>query len=277
MRAALLTVTAPRTRARRDPVVSAGVAGIAAEAAASGAPIRIRREGVLRVIPKVAGTAWSFGDPLYYADGDAGLSKVSAGKIYFGFAGASASSDATTGTLVLVPSGPITAIGDALTALTTRVGTLEALKVPRVIYAAILSDTTATTSLETVRTVTIPAGLLASDGDRIEYDGFVTTAINANNKTVAVYFNSHDMQSAVTQASAGNLFAPKGAIIRVSATLYRYVTYTSYVSDSGAYHSSTTAFVAANANSLDVKFTTPTLAGDATLRSLIVTYYPAVP
>lgn len=116
----VVIVTAPWTVAVGDPVIVGGFAGIAAQGVSSGASLRLRREGVFTVA-KATGTAWTTGDALYYAHGDAGLSKVSASKTFFGFAVASASSGATTGAIVLVPSGPITTIGDALTTLTATV------------------------------------------------------------------------------------------------------------------------------------------------------------
>lgn len=115
-----LIVTAPWSVSRGDLVITGGITGIASGPASNGVPVRIWREGVFTVA-KVTGTAWTTGDALYFAHGDAGLSKVSASKTFFGFAVASASSGATTGAIVLVPSGPITTIGDALTTLTATV------------------------------------------------------------------------------------------------------------------------------------------------------------
>jgi predicted RecA/RadA family phage recombinase len=116
----VVIVTAPWTVSVGDPVIVGGFTGIAAQGVSSGAQLRLRREGVYTVA-KVAGSAWTVGDALYYAQGDTGLSKTSASKTFMGFASASASSGATSGSIVLVPAPSFASIETALDALTATV------------------------------------------------------------------------------------------------------------------------------------------------------------
>ncbi len=111
--AEVLVIPAPYTVTRGDPILLGVLTGVAANDALVGAQVRLRREGVF-VVPKVTGTAWSQGDALYFAAGDAGLSKV-ATKVFFGIATADATSGAATGSIVLVPSGPFAAFATTFT------------------------------------------------------------------------------------------------------------------------------------------------------------------
>lgn len=71
---------------------------------------------------------------------------------------------------------------------------------------------------DNLMTYSLGAGTLASDGDYIEFTMTLQTAVNANAKTIKVYFGSTTLLSLPSLSSAGGYITITGKIIRTGAT-----------------------------------------------------------
>ena len=182
----------------------------------------------------------------------------------------------TFSTVNLTASGTIAATG-ALSGSRVTIGTAGGGNACRLIYNAYLTDTTAGTGAEDVRTVTVPAGTMSANGDLLDFEGWVKCAATANNKTVAVVFDGGTFETS-TQACNGNNWRFHAQFRRVNATNLLYTGGLSYTSEgAGTTHIYTGTPTWANALNFVVRLTTPTTPGDATLYRLKVIYCPAVP
>lgn len=70
-------------------------------------------------------------------------------------------------------------------------------------------------------TYTIPAGLLITNGDYLEFTMTFTFAANANNKQVKIYYGGTTIYASGAQAQNDGMMQVKGSIIRTGATTQR--------------------------------------------------------
>lgn len=101
-----LQVPAPRALASGDVVVVGVLAGVAANAAASGAPVMIDTEGCFAV-KKTPAQAWTVGQPIYVTPATGVVTTATtAGNLYIGVAIEAAANPSDTGKIRLNGSAP---------------------------------------------------------------------------------------------------------------------------------------------------------------------------
>ena len=149
--------------------------------------------------------------------------------------------------------------------------------VSRVLYNQYLTETTEGTSVEALKTFSIPAGTMAANGDAIEVEAFVECDASGNSSTVAMYFNAATFETS-TQTCTSLTWHLHGVIQRIDATHMAWMGKLDYSNTVGSLHTYTGDTITwANAQDFTVRGTTPTQAGDVTLYLLRLTYHPAVP
>lgn len=150
----------------------------------------------------------------------------------------------------------------------------------RVIYNDSNGETTTGTILETVKTLTLPGGTVANDGDSLEFDAYAECDATANNKVFDFYFNGANSESS-SQNCNGNAWHLHAIIWRRSSTAYDYEGSLSYTNEGGGtLHAYDTATWSSGtwATNQDFKFNlTTTDTGGAQLNGVMVKYCPAVP
>lgn len=100
-----LTVTSPSGGALSgQPLLIGAFFGVAAHDAAQGLPLELVLKGVF-TLPKVAGTAWTLGDPLYWDASAKALTKTVGDNVRVATAAADAASADVTGSAKIAPSG----------------------------------------------------------------------------------------------------------------------------------------------------------------------------
>lgn len=95
-------VAAPEAADSGEFLVRGALSGVAVNAAANGADVVLKREGVFE-LPKATGAAWSQGDRLFWDAAAKNFTKVAAGNTPMGVAYSSADTGDTTGEVLLDP------------------------------------------------------------------------------------------------------------------------------------------------------------------------------
>lgn len=95
----VLTFVAPYAVASGAPFKVGALVAIAVTAAAAGAPVEGKMEGVF-ALPKVSAQAWAVGDKIYWDDADKLMTNVSGGTLV-GAATVAAVNPSATGTVYL--------------------------------------------------------------------------------------------------------------------------------------------------------------------------------
>ncbi len=149
--------------------------------------------------------------------------------------------------------------------------------VSRVLYQQYLTETTEGTSQEDLKTVSIPAGTMAANGDSIEVDAWVECDADANSKTATMYFNGSTFETNTRSPCVSETWHLHGVIMRIDSTHMAWMGKLDYSNTVGSLHTYTGDTITwANAQDFTIRATTPTQAGDVTLYRLSLKYVPAV-
>ncbi len=106
-----------------SPILIGSLFGVPATSAAEGESFALRRKGVFASVAKETGTAWTFGDTLYWDDTAKKFTKaIGTVNRRVGVAAADALDSAAIGNVILVPTAGITiaALGTVTTADNTK-------------------------------------------------------------------------------------------------------------------------------------------------------------
>lgn len=78
------------------------------------------------------------------------------------------------------------------------------------------------TGTDTFYSYSIPAGTMATDGDRVEFKYVATFAANANNKTILAVYGGTTMYTSGTVAKNGGSVTVEGSVVRTGAATQRF-------------------------------------------------------
>jgi hypothetical protein len=141
------------------------------------------------------------------------------------------------------------------------------LRIPYSLYTNTVAVTNVGAPETDLMTYTLPAGKLANAGDRIDIEGQLFGAANANNKTVKLYFGGTAVITNSSSAS-GQVFDINVSIVRVSATT---IAFRSLESNLGSMRTAINTQTFTLSSSQVIKFT-----GDATSTADITQNYMRV-
>lgn len=97
----LLPVTAAAAIVAGEVVAVGGLIGVARSKAAIGEQVTVKRRGVFNNMPKTTGTAWAYGDKLYWNSSTNKFTTAASGNALVGLAAAAADSADATGSVLL--------------------------------------------------------------------------------------------------------------------------------------------------------------------------------
>jgi len=167
-------------------------------------------------------------------------------------AGAPATLAAGTGTATIMPAGVLTA-------------------------SATITNSPADTNENDLFSYTLPANTLSRNGDAVEVIVWGTTAANANNKTLKLYFGATNVANSPTSGYSGIFWYLRATVIRVDATHQRCIG--DFVVTGGVMRPNGTSPAATLTGDVVIRMTGTSAvggAGDIVRQGAIVRYLPAV-
>jgi hypothetical protein len=226
--------------------------------AASGSAPAIRAGGIdanisINLVPKGSGTVQVNGTPIVVGGG-------------------------TTTSLTINP-GPLNVTGP----LFIQPGTAAANKRVGATIAHNVADVTTTgTLIETLYTFPIAANTLAADGESLQLDVVLSSAANANNKTVTITYGATNIGVQGPVAANAENFVMRCQIFRTGAATQKAICWGVHHAQAGVGGAAlfgitqvtTPAETLSGAVNLLVRGTTPTAAGDLTARFAKVFWQP---
>ncbi len=162
-----------------------------------------------------------------------------------------------------------------LKTLSTKAGiSSQDAKVGGAIFDFLSDATTSVLTEQDLYSATLPAGILAVNGDKIVANFAGITANNINSKTANVYFAGVSIGS-FAMTTALQQWAFQIRIIRVSAAIVRCVVVTSQKASSNAtIYTEITGLTLANSQILKLTGLTPTAIGDITTKVGTIEWKP---
>lgn len=115
----------------------------------SGDTIAVKIEGAFNTVPKVTGTAWLQGDPLFWDASAAKFTKVAPGNTFAGYAYIAAGSSDATGMIVLESAGDNAASSLTAAAVVAALGTTANLSAIGATFSDLAAARTAVNTLAT--------------------------------------------------------------------------------------------------------------------------------